>query len=257
MKAAERRISQLERQLKREKETNRGGTNDYKIGYTEFELSQLYKLSGVSARSSEMLEDALSILQGSTIVRGKKKEKLLNLVKFYKNNPTAPPLVELPNALKYLGPIILLVGYVSGYVFFLNGMISYGDFFIFAGAVLVVSMISTSVTSSYYVRRIQREYVSRRSGDFLSSASGGVGVEKTSDDILDDARAELSLASMFYTTKNFAETRLHMDRARKFLTDPLAGRSEKQERAMLVLNDLEDEMKGKGARKRKGLYAIF
>jgi hypothetical protein len=257
MNTAERRISQLEKLLKREKETNRDGHNDFKIGQTEFELSQLYRLSGVVDKSKQMLNDAFSILQDPYCKKGKRTEKLLSVISFYINNPTAPPLVQLPPLLKYFGPLIMLAGYVIAYLAYFVGRLSYTSFFIAIFGVFLASMFATGIASSSYARRIRREYAYSPSYLPGSAEIRPGGEERTPDDVVDDARAELALASMFYSTKNFKEMESHLERAKAFLSDPLSDRSAKKEQAILSLNKLENETKGKGILREKAHIPFF
>jgi tetratricopeptide (TPR) repeat protein len=246
MTTAERRISQLEKLLKKEKETNRDGHNDYKIGYTEFELSQLYKLSGIYAKSKEMLNEAYSILHDPYCKKGKRTDKLLGLISFCISNPGAPPLVQLPSSLRYLSPLIMLGGYVTAYISYFVGLLSFTNFFIALFGVFVASMFATGIVSSSYARRMRRDYGYNSSyvpGSTEMKQGNGV---RTPDDVVDDARAELALADMFYSTKNFKEMKFHLEKAKVFLSDPVSSSSGKKDQAILSLSKLEDAVKLKG-----------
>ncbi len=254
---SERRIYQLEKILRREIESNRNGHKSYKIGYTQFELSQLYKLSGISDKSKEKLKEALETLHSPECKRTKKAVKLLDVVSFYLNNPSALPLVQLPRALRYLSPMILLAGYVGAYAMYFLGLLSYSTFFISVFLVFVASIVASSLLTNSYTKRIVGEYA--YSNHQISGVSGASAIksERTPDDILDDARAELSLANMFHSMKNDEEMEAHIERARAFLKDPMSDLSKKKQQAMDDLSKMETWKKGARRKERKERFPIF
>lgn len=257
MTAVERRISQLEKLLEREKETNSDGRNDYKIGQTEFELSQLYRLSGVAEKSKQLLNDAYSILHDPNCKKGRKTDKLINLISYYINNPTAPPMLQLPSSIKYLGPLIMLGGYVAAYIAYFTGKLSYTYFLISLFGVFLVSLVATSFATTAYARGVGKGYGPSSSSTSGSSINDQQGEDRTPDDIIDDARAELALANLFYSTKNYKEMEMHLEKARMYLSDPASDRSGKKEQAAELLNKLENSAKGKEIQKGKAHVPLF
>jgi hypothetical protein len=254
MTTAERRISRLEKILERETTTNRAGHNYYRIGYTQFELSQLYKLSGIPAKSKEMLKEALLTLQNPECKKGKKTDKLVNLISFCISNPTAPPFVQLPTLLRYLSPLILMVGYASAYVIYFAKMISYTAFIAIIVGVFISSMLATGLVSSSYMKQIRKGYVSQQPFVPGFAVNSSTSNERTGDDLVDDARAELSLANLYFSTKEFKEMEVHLNKARAFLSDPLTNQSKKKDQALSILDKLESTLQGK---KSGDHYNIF
>ncbi len=244
MKSAEKRISRLERLLKKETATKRENHNYYKIGFTQFELSQLYKLSRVPNKSDEMLKEAMVSLQNPECKKGKKTDRLLGIILFYVSNPSAPPLVQLPVVLRYLSPVILLTGYLLTYAIYFLGFISSTYFFILIFAVFVVSVVAASILTSAYSKKIREDYVPTQQTIPGFPVNKPINRVTTAEDVIDSAKAELSLANMFYTMKNFEETKLHVERARNYLNDPLSAKSEKKQSVTEVLNKLDELMKG-------------
>ena len=239
MTTAERRISQLEKLLKREAAANRQGHNYYKIGFTQFELYQLYKLSGAPSKAREMLNNAFTTVQNPECKKDKKAVNLLHTISFCINNPTAPPIVQLPVVLRYLSPIILLVGYVATYAAYFLRVISYIAFFAAIFVVFIGSVVATSIVNSSYLKQVKKEYVSSHPPDPSYSRTEYAVASKSPDDIMDDARAELSLANMYFSMKDIKETQAHMERARRFLNDPVSDQSKKKGETAGALTKLE------------------
>ncbi|MEM0136351.1 MAG: hypothetical protein QXU18_14190 [Thermoplasmatales archaeon] len=254
MIAAERRISRLEQLLKKETNAIRGERNYYKIGLTEFELSQLYKLLGATDKSNEILKEASLTIQNPECKKGKKAEKLANLISFCVNNPTAPPVIQIPGLLRYLSPILLLVGYAAAYITYFTKLISYMEFFAIIIVVFISSMVVTGVVTSTFTKEIRKNYAQPRSFGQGSSDKSTFDSSRTPDDVVDDARAELSLANMYYSTKNFKEMEIHLKKAKSFLSDPTTVQSKKKEQAIDILNRLEGALQEKKPSDHYGLY---
>lgn len=242
MKSAERRISQLERLLKRERGTNALAPNLCKIGYIEFRLSQLYKLEGAAVKAEEMLNDAYLTIQDPACRKNRKSSRLLSVISYCRDNPMAPPLVELPPILRYLSPIILLTGYVITYLVYLAGLLSYELFFVLIFAVFAISMVVTSVLSSSYVKQTKSYYMSHRPKDQYAFPNSRTAISKGPDDVVDDAKAEISLAGMYYSLKQYKEMELHIEKAKTYLNDPLSIQSNKREEALGSLSSLEKSL---------------
>ncbi len=254
MTMAERRISRLEEKLQRELSSKKGKKNFYKIGYIQFELSQLYRLKGNKEKSDEKLKEALLSVSNPECKKGKRAERLSRLITSYINNPSAPPMVPLPAIYRYLSPLILLAGYASSYVAYFTKMIPYTVFLGVVFAVFVLSIVITSFTSSYYVRRLREDYTPAQP-EVEAAGAENLGLEeKTPDDLVDDARAELSLANLYLSTKDFKEMELHLERARAFLNNPLTNQSKKKEQALGILNKLESSVRGKKLGNHYGVY---
>lgn len=253
MIAAEQRISQLEKSLKREVEKNDAERNLYKIGSIKFELSQWYKLSGKAEKSNEMLKEAWLSIQNPECKDVRRKQKLANLISYCTNNPTAPPIIKIPARLRYISPIILIAGYVGGYVAYLSKAVSYTAFFAVIAGAFIASMIAAGVVSSSFAREVKRDY--NPSQPFVSGTSGSMtNNQRTPDDEVDDARAELSLANMYFSIKNFDEMEMHLNRAKRILSDPTTNQSRKKEQALGILERLEKTLQDKKPSDHLGLY---
>ena len=253
MIAAEQRISQLERSLKKEVEKNNAERNLYKIGSIQFELSQLYKLSGKTAESNEMLKEASLSIQNPECKGGRRKQKLANLISYCMSNPTVPPIIKIPAKFRYLGPIILIAGYVGGYVAYLTKTISYNAFFAVIIGAFIASMVAAGVVSSSFAKELKRNY--NHSQPFIPGTSGNVTKnQRTPDDEVDDARAELALANMYFSIKDFDEMEFHLNRAKRILSDPTTNQSRKKEQALGILERLEKTVQDKKPSDHLGLY---
>ncbi|MEM0141056.1 MAG: hypothetical protein QXN66_03345 [Thermoplasmatales archaeon] len=240
MNPFEKRISRLEALLAREKEKNLNASRCYKLGYTMFRLAQLYKLTGSFDKSKQFLNEAQSVLQSPECKRSKKVERLYSAISYFLGNPNAPPMVEMPAWIKYLSPIILVIGYAVSYIAYFSRLISYEAFFIMIIVVFVLSIAVSSIGSMAYMKRMSRNIAQYRQG---SNSEYEISSSKTSDDIIDDAKAELSLANMFYSVKDIKETELHVERARMYLNDPRANQSTKKEELLNALIRLESAIK--------------
>jgi hypothetical protein len=243
MTMAEERISQLEKKLIREMAAQTANRNCYKIAYTQFRLSQLYKLAGISGKSDEMINAAYSTLQKPECSKSRKAERLLNLISLYRNNPLSPPLIELPSHLKFTGPIILLAGYIAAYILYFRSVISYTFFFVLIFAVFAFSMAIPLVLSSSYIKRAKMEYLSHRPSQLINMEDATPPEVKTPDDLIDDARAEISLANYYYSLKDAKETETHIEKAKRYLSNPLTNQSKKKEEAIGSLSKLENALR--------------
>jgi hypothetical protein len=243
MTTAEERISQLEKKLTKEMSAQISNRNCYKIAYTQFRLSQLYKLAGIPGKSEEMISEAYSTLQRSECSKSRKAQRLLNVISLYRNNPLSPPLIELPPHLKFIGPIILLAGYLAAYILYFRSIISYTFFFVLIFVMFAFSMAIPVILSSSYVKSMKMEYQSHRPSQFMNVENSSSPEAKTPDDLIDDARAEISLANYYYSLKDAKEAETHLEKAKRYLSDPLANQSKKREEAIGSLSKLENALR--------------
>jgi hypothetical protein len=116
MVSPEERIERLEKKINDEMSSITGKTNWYRVGYMQFELSQLYRQVGNAGKADEMIEQSISTLQRPELRGDRKVERLISVIQFYRNNPNSVPMIKLPATVRYLSPIILLVGYVAAYI---------------------------------------------------------------------------------------------------------------------------------------------
>ncbi|MEM0138372.1 MAG: hypothetical protein QW100_01410 [Thermoplasmatales archaeon] len=239
MNPFEKRISRLEKALAREKAKSINASRCYKLGYTMFRLAQLYRLTGSVDRSKQLLNDVQSVLQSQECKRTRKVERLSSAVSYFISNPNAPPLIEMPAWIKFMSPVILVLGYAASYIAYFSRLITYELFFVMIIVVFALSIAVSSIGSIVYMKKISRNVVQYR-----QEATGGLDNSgKTSDDIIDDAKAEISLANMFYSVKNMQETQLHVERARMYLNDPRASQSKTRDELLNSLKRLESAIK--------------
>ncbi|MGC8644855.1 MAG: hypothetical protein ACP5UO_01140, partial [Thermoplasmata archaeon] len=107
--------------------------------------------------------------------------------------------------------------------------------------VFVLSIAISSMASIGYLKRMNRNVMESRQQDANGSFLANPG--ETPDDIIDDAKAELSLANMFYSVKNMKETELHIERAKMYLNDPRTRQSAKREELLGTLGRLESAIR--------------
>ncbi|MGC8617567.1 MAG: hypothetical protein ACP5UZ_02335 [Thermoplasmata archaeon] len=251
---AEQQISQLENLLKKETAENNAKHNCYKISRIEFELAQLYKLSGITGKSNDMLKEASLSISNPECKDGRRKKRLANLISYYMNNPNAPPIVQVPARFRYISPIILVAGYVGGYVAYFTKTISYTYFFAVIIGVFIASMVTTGVISSSFARDVKRKYNPSQPFVPITPEKQTTTSNTTPDDEVDDARAELSLADMYFSIKNFDEMERHLNRAKRILSDPATNQSKKRELAVGILERLEKTVREKKPSDHFGLY---
>jgi len=243
MNPLDKRISRLEAALAREKNRRAGASNCYKLGYTMFRLAQLYTLTGSADKAKQILNEAQSIVQSPECVKNRKVERLSSAISYYLANPRAPPMIEVPFLVKYMSLIILLIGYVAAYIAYFTKAISSEFFFVTIIAVFVLSIVISSLSSITYLKRMNKNVMASRKQDLQSGYV--TNPSETPDDIIDDAKAELSLANMFYSVKDMKETELHIERAKMYLSDPRTTHSAKREELLGMLGRLENAVREK------------
>ncbi|MEM0073723.1 MAG: hypothetical protein QXT41_03280 [Thermoplasmatales archaeon] len=239
MNPFEKKISRLEKVLAREKAKSINASRCYKLGYTMFRLAQLYKLTGSIDKSKQLLNDSQSVLQSPECKRSRKVERLSSAISYFLSNPNAPPLIEMPAWIKFMSPVILAVGYAASYIAYFSKLLTYELFFVMIIVVFALSIAVSSIGSMVYMRKISRnvaQYKQEVTGGYENSG-------ETPDDIIDDAKAEISLANMFYSVKNMQETQLHVERAKMYLNDPRASQSKTREELLNSLKRLESAIK--------------
>jgi len=229
MVSPEERIERLEKKINDEMSSITGKTNWYRVGYMQFELSQLYRQVGNAGKADKMIEQSISTLQRPELRGDRKVERLISVIQFYRNNPNSVPMIKLPATVRYLSPIILLVGYVAAYIAYFKGLISYESLFITIIGVFIVGIFASSMLRSRYIRNAGMSFSnSQNSRGGMINMQQFSSAGKNPDDLIDDARAEISLAKMFYSMKQTKEAESHLQRAKMYLDDPLSDKSPKK-----------------------------
>lgn len=276
MTRIDQQISKLERSLQTEIATT-GRTDYYKIGHIYFQLSQLYKLTGDSGKASSLLNEAYLSLTNPECVKGRRTDRLLNTISLCRANPALPPFVLPPRSWRYGGLVGMTAGFIVAFLLYFVGIIPYDLYLPVIFVVLILSTLVPAILSSGYTRRVQEQYGYNRSHyqdqflhqsqseqqtishDHVSVIQAMYGTtqqshtaqeqvspqEKEPDDMVDDAKAEMSLASMYFSMKNMVEAEQHLRKARSILGNPITNNSAKKEETVVKLEKLESEFNQK------------
>lgn len=247
MTRTERKIEQLEYRLQNLKLSSGDGSNCGAIARLELQLAQLYNTSGNKAKAEEMINDAGKILEDPACPRTRQTDAMMRYIKFYKENPALADVKPLPPVYRYLSLIILGVGYIGLYLAsILIPSFPTNDYFIGILGIFVISMAVNSLVRSKYNREIR-------------SAIGQPGSPVTSDDeikrlqekikedqdfpnperILDAAKSEISLTTIYINRHDYASAQAHLSEANRYLSDPLCEDDQEKENLIKVSQELQ------------------
>jgi len=149
------KIQYLETQIENEKIAGSGGANCVGIARKQIELSRLYRATGNVPQSDYALNEALKTLEDPMCISTNESTRLINAIKNFQSNPNMANMQKMPALYRYIGLIILLVGY-GGIYLASNYLLLPSDYFLVG--ILVVFVLSMWIGSALrrrYIRSIR------------------------------------------------------------------------------------------------------
>ncbi len=258
MSRTERKIEQLEYRLQNLKLSPEAASSCAQIARLELQLVQLYNASGNKAKAEDMINDAEKVLEDPSCPRTRQSDAMLRYIKFYKENPALADVPPLPAIYRYLSLIILGVGYLALYMASIL-IPSFPTNYYFVGilGVFVISMAINSLVRSKYNREI-RSAIGQQGPQGTSDEEIRRLQEKIKEDqdfpnperILDAARSEITLATIYLQKRDYSLAQNHLNEANRYLNDPLC--EDDMEKANLVKRSQEIQSAISGADQQMG-----
>ncbi|MCI2412589.1 hypothetical protein [Cuniculiplasma divulgatum] len=160
MEAIDEKIQNLQNQVDYEKMMPI--SNCASLARMEIELATLYNRKGEKDKANQLLEDAKNALTDPMCPESRDKRRVLNQLSFIMGgtsgaalqNPYMQVRTSIPIYIRFMGLIILMLGYAVLYILGYFGYITNDILFnILVFVVFIVSLIAGSVIQRMYVRK--------------------------------------------------------------------------------------------------------
>lgn len=162
MEAIDEKIQNLQNQVDYEKMMPI--SNCANLARMEIELATLYNKKGDKEKANQLLEDAKNALTDPLCPESREKRRVLNQLSFIMGGPTGAALqnpymqgrMSIPIYIRFMGLIILMLGYGSLYLLGYLGYLTSDTLFnILIFVVFIVSLVAGSVIQRMYIKRIR------------------------------------------------------------------------------------------------------
>ena len=155
MVSREDKIQYLETQIENEKLAGSDGANCVSIARKQIELSRLYRANGNVQKSDDVLNDTLKTLEDPMCIRTNETTRLITAIRNFQSNPNMMNMQKMPALYRYIGLIILLVGY--GAIYLTSQYITLPSDYFLVGilVVFVLSMWIGSALRRRYIRSLR------------------------------------------------------------------------------------------------------
>lgn len=259
--SVDRKIQQLEAKLEVMKANSADGVNCTSIAKVELQLSQLYNQVGNRPNAEEMMSDAQKVLEDPVCPKSRETDSMLRYINFYRSNPGLANVKPLGPVYRYLSLIVLAIGYLGLYLAStLVPSFPTNDYFIGILAIFVLSMVINSMVRANYNKKIRaavNQQGTTSSDEEISRLQSKIREDKdfpNPERILDAARSELALASIYYGRGDYASAGLHLREANHFLNDPLCESDQEKDNISRSVHELQDALNGKQSDNLPGFH---
>lgn len=156
MASREEKIQMLETQIMNDKASLGAGADCVRIARKQIELSRLYRSVGNTVKSDDALNDTLKTLEDPMCIQTNETTRLISAIKAFQSNPNLANMQRIPAFYRYLGLIVLFIGYAAIYA--ASYFINLSDNYFLAGIfiVFVFSLWIGSAARRSYVRSMMR-----------------------------------------------------------------------------------------------------